>query len=222
MRRGVSLNLKWLAGRILVTIIALLFGGCCLFSEPPVISDLTLSAEGELNPGDVCQVECVALDPDEDELSYTWSADAGSFSGEGATVQWTAPEEVGTYTISVEVSDGCGNIATEQLIVGVLVPNNPPVIESFNPEWDRLKKASNTPVTCTASDPDGDTLTYEWSAVDEDGNPAGNITGEGATITWVAPNIFGNFTIIVTVSDGRGGEATDSTVIYVCSCGSAH
>jgi hypothetical protein len=220
--RIVSPKSKWLAGLILVTVIALLFGGCWLSNELPIIDSLNLLTTDELNPGEACQVECIALDPDEDELSYSWSADAGSLSGEGATVQWTAPDAAGTYTISVEVDDGNGGIASDQIIVGVLVPNNPPVIWSVDPEWKRLKKASNTPVVCLAADPDGDELSYSWTATDGEGNPAGSFTGEGDTVTWFAPNAYGTYGITVTVSDGRGGEVSDTTTVIVCSCGSAH
>ncbi|MBA7576423.1 hypothetical protein ES708_18264 [subsurface metagenome] len=70
-------------------------------------------------------------------------------------------------------------------------------------------------MTCEASDPDGDELTYTWSA------ERGNISGEGKEVDWVAPNEFGTFAITVTVTDGRGGEASDERSIRVCTCGDA-
>jgi len=213
---------KWLASLIILAVAVLLIGSCAPPNQPPVISSLTINNEGEINPGGSCQIECTASDPDEDELTYTWSADGGNISGESSIVIWTAPDELGTYTITVQVTDGRDGEETEQLTINTVAPNHPPVIESLTAEWHSLKKASNTPITCLASDPDGDTLTYEWSAVDNAGNPAGNFTGEGNTVTWVAPNAYGTFTITVTVTDGRGGEARDSIDIVVCSCGSAH
>lgn len=216
---------KWLVScsiSVALVVATLLTSGCPAANQLPVISDLAVNSEGEISPGVSYQIECTASDPDEDELTYTWSVDGGYISGVGSTVTWTAPDVPGNYAITVEVSDDREGIATEQLTLNVLAPNQPPVIESLTAEWGRLKKASNTPITCVASDPDGDTLTYEWSAVDETGNPAGNITGEGYTTTWVAPNDYGTYTITVTVSDGRGGEATSSVDIIVCSCGSAH
>jgi hypothetical protein len=221
MMKPIFSQSKWLAILIIPAIATLLLSGCPA-NQPPVISDLTVNSEGEINPGVSYQIECTASDPNEDELIYTWSADGGYISGVGSTVSWTAPDEASAYTITVEVSDTRKGIATEQLTLNVLTPNQPPVIENLAPEWGRLKKASNTPVTCVASDPNGDDLTYEWSAVDDAGNPAGNITREGSTITWIAPNDYGTYTITVTVTDGRGGEASDYTEIIVCSCGSAH
>lgn len=68
---------------------------------------------------------------------------------------------------------------------------------------------SESQIVCEANDTDGDTLTYQWSA---DG---GTIKGEGSSIAWAAPDTAGNYTVKVAVTDGKGGEATDSTTIAV-------
>jgi len=214
MIKPVSHKSKWLAGLILVTIAALLVSGGCVPNTLPVISSLVLTTEGEINPGMTAQIECTATDPDEDELSYTWSADGGTLSGSVANVAWTAPELTGTYTITVEVSDG-GDIATDQLTITVLAPNTPLVIESLTTDCPRVRPAKTGTLFCEASDPDGDELTYTWAA------ERGNISGEGATVTWVAPSEYGIYVIIVTVTDGRGGEASSSIQIIVCTCGDA-
>jgi len=214
MIKPISRQTKWLAALILVAIAALLIGGGCVANELPIISSLVLATEGEIYPGGTGQIECTASDPDEDELSYTWSADGGTISGAGANVAWTAPELTGTYTVTIEVSDG-DDVVTDQLTIPVVEPNNPPVMEPLTTDCPRVKKAGTGIITCEASDPDGDELTYTWSA------ERGNITGEGATVSWVAPNEYGTFAITVTVTDGRGGEATNDIEIIVCSCGSA-
>lgn len=191
-------------------------------NQLPVISSLIASDEAMTEPSSSCQIQCTAQDADGDKLSYSWLADGGYIGGEGSTVIWTAPEAPGAYIITVEVSDGRGGIATEQITINVVAPNYPPVIESLTAEWPKLKKASNTPITCVAKDPNEDKLTYKWSATDNEGNPAGNITGEGDIVTWIAPNNYGYYTITVTVSDGRGGEVSASVKITVCGCGDAH
>jgi len=219
MIKPVTRQSKWLAGLILVTIAALLISGGCAPNTLPVISSLVLATQGEISPGMTAQIDCDALDPDDDELSYAWSADGGTIYGSGYRVSWTAPGELGTYTINVEVSDG-DDIVTDQLIITVLAPNNPPVIESLTTDCPRVQPAGSGPITCEASDPDGDELTYTWSV------ERGTISGSGATVTWTAPSELGDYYITVTVSDGRGGEVTDDNVvpygyIIVCTCGSA-
>jgi len=201
---------KWLASLIILVVAALLIGGCTPPNQPPLISSLTPS-KGQVSPSDSCQVKCVASDPDGDQLSYSWSADGGSISGEEPVVTWTAPTALGDYTIAVKVTDGRGGEATTQLTIGVAV-NQPPVIDSLTSEQQQVRMAMTSTIECTARDRNRDKLDYIWSA---DG---GNITGEEAVVTWVAPNAYGTYTITVTVTDGRGGEDVESIEIVVACC----
>jgi len=201
---------KWLASLIILVVAALLIGGCTPANQPPLISSLT-PGKGQVSLSDNCQVTCVASDPDGDQLSYSWSADGGSISGEEPVVTWTAPAAPGDYTIAVKVTDGRGGEATTQLTIGVAV-NQPPVIDSLTSEQQQVRRAMATAIECIASDPDGDELDYIWSAT------GGNITGEEAVVTWVAPNAYRTYTITVTVTDGRGGQAIKSIDIVVACC----
>lgn len=221
MIKPVSRKSRWLAALILVTITALLIGGGCTANKLPVVSSLAIITEGEINPGATAQIECTATDPDGDELSYTWSANGGIIYGTEANIAWIAPEAPGTYTINVEVSDG-HDIATGQLTISVLTPNTSPVIESLTTDCPRVRPGHSGIITCVASDPDGDELTYTWTA------ERGTINGEGPEVTWTAPGDYGDYLITVTVTDGRGGEVSSSQItsftdgkISVCSCSSA-
>jgi DNA-binding transcriptional regulator of glucitol operon len=200
---------KWLAGFTILVVATLLIGGCTPPNQPPVISSLTASA-GRVSPSQYCQVKCVASDPDGDKLNYTWSA-SGEISGQGPTITWTAPGAPGEYTIMVKVTDGRGGEATAELTIGVAV-NHSPAIDSLTAERQKVRKAMTSTIECTASDPDGDELSYTWST------SGGSISGEGSVVTWVAPNTFGTYTITVTVTDGRGGQATQSIEIVVTCC----
>jgi hypothetical protein len=64
-------------------------------------------------------------------------------------------------------------------------------------------------VTCTASDPDGDELSYEWSA------NGGDISGTGGVVTWTAPQQVGIYNVTVVVTDGYGGSDTRTLPISV-------
>jgi peptidoglycan-associated lipoprotein len=66
-------------------------------------------------------------------------------------------------------------------------------------------------LTAQGRDPDGDTLTYRWTA------PTGTFsTPTGATTRWTAPADFeGNVPVTVTVNDGKGGTVTASATVAV-------
>jgi len=209
MMKTISSQLKWLVSLIILAVAVLPIGSCTLTNQPPVISSLTASEEWTTLAG-IYQVECIASDPDGDKLSYIWSVDGGNISGEGPVVTWIAPPAYGTYTITVTATDSRDGEATTHLIIHVVAINHPPVIDSLTTERETVVKAGTSTIECVASDPDGDELSYTWSA------ERGNISGEGAIVTWVAPNTYGTYTITVTVTDGRGGEASESIRIEVC------
>jgi len=65
-------------------------------------------------------------------------------------------------------------------------------------------------VTADGRDPDGDLLTYRWSA------PAGTFANPAERQTvWTAPQQEGAVPVTVTVSDGKGGTASDAVTIQV-------
>jgi outer membrane protein OmpA-like peptidoglycan-associated protein len=65
-------------------------------------------------------------------------------------------------------------------------------------------------VTANAQDPDGDAITYQWTA------PAGTVTSPTMRQSpWTAPNTPGPVTLTVRVSDGKGGTAQATVTIQV-------
>lgn len=172
-----------------------------LANHRPIIISLKAELERVL-PSGTCQIVCNATDPDGEELSYGWSADGGAITGEGATVTWTAPGSVGSYNVTVIVLDSRGGAVTDYVTVTVR-RNNAPTINSLiaNAVW--TTPSGNLQVTCAASDPDGDELSYEWTAT------GGDISGTGAVVNWTAPQEVGicnNVTVVV--KDGHGRQDT--------------
>ena len=76
-----------------------------------------------VTPGGQASLTATASDPDDDPLTYAWSASDGVLpdAAATATVQWTAPATIGAVTIRVEVSDGEGGTAEAEVTVDVLV-----------------------------------------------------------------------------------------------------
>lgn len=87
--------------------------------------------------------------------------------------------------------------------------NKSPVIESLTAEPPEVTQGKSATVMCVASDPDGDTLSYQWAVT------KGNISGQGSTVTWMAPDTCGNYVITVTVMDSGGKKVTEELPITV-------
>ena len=73
-------------------------------TEPVIIS---LTADNTtMSPGGTVSLTCTAEDDDGDILTYSWECTDGSFTPNGSTAIWTAPDSSGTYSISCAVTDG--------------------------------------------------------------------------------------------------------------------
>ena len=90
-------------------------------------------------------------------------------------------------------------------------PNRPPTFNgAIQANPPALEPGQTTNLSAPATDPDGDTITYTWTA------PAGTFSSQnGMNTTWTAPNQEGNYPLTVTANDGRGGTATNSITIPV-------
>lgn len=173
----------------------------------PVILGVT-PATDRIEPLDVCRVDCEAVDDDGDALAYTWVASQGDVAGEGAAVEWSAPEAEGLYRLSVMVDDGRGGTAEYSTSLRVRA-NFAPEIVSLTPYSDWAKPGGSTYVSCTATDADGDQITYEWSAT------AGEVFGQGSAIVWLAPVEPGSYFVKVIARDTYGGESSREVPVSV-------
>ncbi len=198
---------------IVLGIVAL--SGSACGGEPVNQTPIISSVSGEpvnVAPGGTATITCVASDPDGDRLSYTWSTTGGSLSGTGKSVTFTAPDAAGTYLIGVTVADGKGGTADKSHTVTVVaeaVINRPPVIASLSASLETVEPQKPATVTCVATDPDGDQLTYSWWT------NLGRIEGAGSVVTWTAPPYLGEYIIDVTVRDNKGGVAVETYKVTV-------
>ncbi len=87
--------------------------------------------------------------------------------------------------------------------------NNAPTITLVSVIPGTVSGGGIATVTVTAADSDGDALSYAYFP------SSGAITGSGPVVTWTAPMTAGTYSVIVTVSDGNGGEVSGSGSLTV-------
>jgi hypothetical protein len=155
-------------------------------------------------------VYCTATDRDGDELTYAWEAEAGTISGTGGTVTYTAPDVPGDYIIVCTVEDGNGGSAVDTTAISVVtvVPVDP-VINRIEVSPRKLDLGATADIFCDAEDPEGYDITFSWNA------GAGEIDGSGASIQWTSPEIPGNYSVICIVENETGGWTADSVIVPV-------
>jgi hypothetical protein len=95
------------------------------------------------------------------------------------------------------------------IILDTMLSNHRPAIVGLQADPQKVIPSGTCQIACNATDHDGDELSYDWSRSE------GEIHGEGATVTWTAPNFEGSYNITVTVTDGRGGEIMNYVIIEV-------
>lgn len=210
-RGGIKRNRLVIISAVIVVavLLPLILLNTVLANHPPTIASLEAEPGRILTSGN-SQIVCTASDSDGDELSYYWSASGGEISGEGAEVIWTAPDSAGSYDVTVTVTDGRGGELMDNLTITVR-GNEPPLIAGLTTDTDWSTPSGTIQVTCNASDPDGDELSYEWSA------NRGSISGTGPEATWTAPEETGTYYVTAVVKDGHGEEDMKSVILSVAT-----
>lgn len=187
------------------------------YNSAPRITSLVVEAY-VVAPGGSVALSVTAVDPDDDPLTWAWSSPAGAFDDPtAASVVWTAPGADGSVLLHVGASDPAGATATLDLMITVggeavggsayvaADLNSGPEILTMVPDPSRAEVGEAVYLDLTASDPDGDALTFSWSSSCE--GYYDDPTQEDPSFTLdVEPEDGGDCLLRVTVADERGGS----------------
>ncbi len=180
-------------------------------NHPPVAACSAAVPSVYQGSTDPVAIHVNASDPDNDPLTYSYTATGGNVGGNGPDVRWIPTGlALGSYTINVKVDDGRGGTASCAVDVAVAKrPNRPPTI-SCSPERNPIITGERVAIISTASDPDGDPITYSYAAT------GGQISGNTATAQFDSTGLaVGSYTITCTADDGQGGRTDAKTTVDV-------
>jgi len=180
-------------------------------NHPPVAACSVNPASVYAGASDVVAVHVTASDPDNDPMTYSYSATGGTVEGTGPEARWnSAGVAVGSYTVNVKVDDGKGGSASCAADIKVEEKPNHPPTASLTVERSPILPGERTGVTCNGSDPDNDPLTYSYTA------SGGQIVGSGSNVQFDATGLKpGSYSVKCGVNDGRGGVADASGNVEV-------
>lgn len=184
--------------------------------KPPVDHPPTVSCSADpmslyFGSGDTSAVNCPAMSPDNDTLTYNWTTTCGKVDGTGPMVHWlSAGVPVGSCTVTVSVDDGHGGSATGSVAIQVVPkPKHPPVM-TCSADRSSVFIGEKIHIMANASSPDGDTLTFTWQT------NGGQIVGMGSAVDLDTTGAAaGNYTVTGRVDDGNGGAADCSVAVEV-------
>ena len=182
-------------------------------NEAPTVSCEPTSTSATV--GDSVTIKANASDPNNDNLTYTWTVNGQKLAADTPTITFgTAGREPGDYTVKVEVSDGeltatCSTVVTVRAAPKV---NRPPVIEVENAVVD-VPCGETVVLRVKASDPDGDRVSLKWSAA------CGTVLTSDNSVTFSAGGgRAGRCAITVTADDGNGGISSATVTANVHEC----
>jgi hypothetical protein len=162
--------------------------------------------------GSTIQLSMTATDPNGGLVSgYAWDLDNnGVYETPGQTAQIQRNDDM-VLTVRARAQDAGGNVG--MTTTTVTFTNVAPTINSVTANPPTVNEGSNTTITVSASDPGlDDVLAYQF---DCDGNGSYEVGPQAGNSTACQMPDDGQRTVNVRVTDGDGGEDTDSVVVTV-------
>ncbi|MBV70676.1 MAG: hypothetical protein CMH52_04935 [Myxococcales bacterium] len=175
------------------------------FAAPPAnqVPQIELVQTIEQDGFDVT-IAISASDPDGDPLTYTVTWGDGTTTQRNAgVIEHTYPQDVfRDYDVSVLVEDAHGGFVEERITISFQAPP-----DNQAPSFDQAEVINQdgflVVVATHATDPDGDPLSYRFQW---DDGTADTVQGSGVAAHRF-PGIYQGYSVTVTASDGRGGQA---------------
>jgi hypothetical protein len=183
------------------------------FNAAPKVTAMTASP-ATIESGTTVQLQTAAKDPDGDSLAYQWTSTCpGMFDNASQAATGFLPavaSGTSTCSFSVQVGDGRGGVGMGTLVVSAVKPviHTPPVMGITYQSPDSPAPGQAVFFHAQASDPQGQSLTWSWSASSGSFKDQAD-KNDSSEIFWTAPGAADvPCTITVTATDALGDSAS--------------
>ena len=192
-------------------------------NAPPVA---VITAASSVVVGNPVQLSAASSnDSNRDALTYRWSllskpmkvtgalADSAAVLSSATLVNPLFTADVaGVYVLSLVVNDGKVNSEPVTVAVTASALNLPPVANA-GPEQVVAVAAPVTLSGSASTDPNGDTLTYQWALTTRPNSSTAALTNPNTVGPTFTPDLAGFYVATLTVNDGKGGTHTSRVLI---------
>ena len=174
---------------------------------------LTPIGNKSLDEGSLLNFTVVATDDDHDTLTYSVTnlPSGATFDTSTGAFSWMPGyDAAGEYTVTFGVTDGHGGSASETIVITANDTNRPPALDPIGDHT--VAAGSGLSFTVSATDPDGDTVTY--AALSLPSGATFNTTTGAFSWTPAVPQI-GVYGVTFSANDGNGGSTSEAIAINV-------
>lgn len=187
--------------------------------QPPCSNCQSSVVVKTVDEGASIRLHGIVTDEDCEVTKVMWQATAGTFDDPTALDPlYTAPMvslcQGVDVTVTLTATDKCGASSSDSFILHVRNVNHPPVIDA-GPDVT-VDENGTIQLTCSATDPDGDTLTYYWTV--ENGR---GVLSDPRVLhpVYTAPDVSScdgeDVVLTFTVTDACGASSTDTLTVHV-------
>jgi hypothetical protein len=158
-----------------------------------------------------------SMDPDGDSLTFGWTftskpgGSTAALSGAATSGPTFTPDVDGAYVIQLVVNDGTDDSAPDTVTV-TTAANTAPVADA-GPDQTVTAGDLVTLDGTGSMDPDGDSLTYDWTFTSKPGGSTAALSGAATSGPTFTPDVDGTYEIQLIVNDGTDDSAPDMVTV---------
>lgn len=187
------------------------------WSVLPVTPTASAGADQTVSENALVTLDGSGVDSQGDPLTYQWTQSAGPLVTLSSTTDprptFTAPavSQQTELRFELTVSDGVDTSPADEVVITVSDSlNEPPTADAGADQ--AVTASAQVTLSGQGSDPNAELLQFAWSQLS---GTQVTLVANGADATFTAPASADTLTFVLTVTDARGGQATDSVTVTV-------